>query len=62
VEPDILFLTGKVPFKTRKIHGPWVSWYGNGLKKDEGNYVEEKQDGFWTRWYENGHREVFSKL
>lgn len=35
-------------------NGLYSSYYKNGLKRSEGEYVNGKQVGFWNCWYENG--------
>ena len=34
--------------------GPWVSYYDNGLKKEEGNYKDGRQIGKWIFYNEDG--------
>jgi len=35
-------------------NGKSTLWYGDGQKKLEKNYKDNKKDGKWTVWYENG--------
>ena len=30
--------------------------YENGKKKSEGNFKDNKYDGFWAGWHENGQK------
>jgi len=34
------------------------SFYGNGQKRFDGEYLDGKKDGKWTYWYENGVKEM----
>ena len=34
--------------------GSIITRYSNGLKKEEGYYIDDKKDGKWTEWDENG--------
>ena len=38
-----------------KEEGLWISWYPNGQKESEGNFVNG-QEGLWTTWYPNGQK------
>jgi len=33
-------------------------WHSNGQKKKEGNYKDNRQDGWWTYYDENGKKEL----
>jgi antitoxin component YwqK of YwqJK toxin-antitoxin module len=35
-------------------HGHYVSYYQNGQKFEEGDYVDNQKQGAWHMWYENG--------
>ena len=37
-----------------KAEGPWVSYYDNGQKKEEGNYNDGKQVGKWIYYNSDG--------
>jgi len=37
-------------------HGPFIEWYVNGQKRDEGRYDHGKQVGLWTYWEEGGRK------
>ena len=39
-------------------NGLHIDYRGNGQKKSEGNYKDDKYDGKWTNWYENGQKRV----
>jgi hypothetical protein len=39
-------------------HGPYMTWFENGNRKESGNYNEGKFDGLWTEWFENGGTHV----
>jgi len=43
-----------------QIHGLFQSWYSNGQKCREENYVNGKKHGLQREWYDNGNK--FSKL
>lgn len=34
--------------------GTWTTWYPNGQKKSEGNYVNGRQEDTWKAWDANG--------
>lgn len=34
--------------------GPWVDFYENGKKREEGYYLDGHMVGTWSRWYDNG--------
>lgn len=36
--------------------GHYVTFYGDGQKRSEGEYQNDKQVGFWTTWFENGNK------
>ena len=36
--------------------GKWIEWWGNGNKKEEGEYKNGKEEGKWIGWYENGNK------
>ncbi len=35
-------------------HGHYISYYQNGQKFEEGDYVDNQKQGAWHMWYENG--------
>jgi len=37
-----------------KAEGPWVSYYDNGQKKEEGMYNNGREVGKWTFYNEDG--------
>tara|TARA_Y100000591_G_C21771353_1_gene665743 strand:- start:704 stop:925 length:222 start_codon:yes stop_codon:yes gene_type:complete len=37
-----------------KAEGPWVSYYGNGNKKIEGQFENGREVGRWTYYNEDG--------
>lgn len=37
--------------------GLWITWFPNGIRKDSGVYVVNKQHGEWTSRYQNGNIE-----
>ena len=43
-------------YKLGDRDGTWMSWFLNGMKKDELNYSSGKLDGTVSRWYENGNK------
>ncbi|MDR1460012.1 MAG: hypothetical protein LBI60_07335 [Bacteroidales bacterium] len=36
-------------------NGVWTSWYENGQKNSEQNYIDGKEDGKYRVWYPNGN-------
>lgn len=42
--------------KNKKIrHGQFVSYYENGQKELEGEFIDDKGTGYFTYWFENGN-------
>ena len=41
-------------FAMEKMDGPWVSFYDNGQKKEEGMYENGREVGVWTFYNEDG--------
>lgn len=39
------------------LHGPYLSFYASGNRKDSGNYVNGLREGEWKSWYEDGNPE-----
>ena len=40
---------------TRKgKQGYWTRYWENGIKKDQGYFINSKKDGLWLEWMENG--------
>ncbi|MDR1181213.1 MAG: hypothetical protein LBL13_04480 [Bacteroidales bacterium] len=39
---------------TKERSGVWTSWYENGEKNSEQNYVNGKEDGIYRVWHPNG--------
>ena len=39
-------------------NGPYVQYFENGQKSEEGNYKNGKYDGLMTQWYENGKKKL----
>ena len=37
-------------------HGPFIEWYVNGQKSNEGTYEHGKEQGLWTYWDESGRK------
>lgn len=37
-------------------HGPFIEWYLNGQKSNEGTYDHGKQQGLWTYWDPSGKK------
>jgi antitoxin component YwqK of YwqJK toxin-antitoxin module len=40
--------------KTQERNGVWTSWYDNGQKNSEQNYIDGKEDGIYSVWHPNG--------
>ncbi len=38
------------------LDGKSPTRYENGNKKSEGNFKDNKLDGFWAGWHENGQK------
>ena len=38
------------------LYGPWVRWYSNEKKAEEGYFINDKRWGIWTIWYETGEK------
>ena len=38
------------------LNGPFILWYENGQRKQEGSHKDGKQDGLHTWWYRNGQK------
>jgi antitoxin component YwqK of YwqJK toxin-antitoxin module len=63
-ETIVLRYPDKKPYVRRQVkaysdestvnHGPYVSFYGNGQKFEEGEFVDGKKQGVWHMWNENG--------
>jgi hypothetical protein len=41
-----------------KYHGWYVSWYGNGQKASEGEYIDDQRHGTWIFWHKNGQKRL----
>ena len=41
--------------------GIWTSWYENGQKNSEQNYVNGKEDGEYNAWHPNGNQYIKGK-
>ncbi len=37
-------------------HGPFIEWYLNGQKSNEGSYDHGNQQGLWTYWDPSGRK------
>jgi antitoxin component YwqK of YwqJK toxin-antitoxin module len=66
VMKELMFENGNVrarwyekPAATEKAakDGKYESWYENGQKSEEGEYVDGKMHGRWVAWYQNGQKE-----
>jgi len=38
------------------LHGQWISWYPNGVKREECHFEKGKIQGTWNAWHENGRK------
>jgi hypothetical protein len=36
--------------------GTWITWYPNGRKRYEDNYIDGKRDGIWISWHGDGNK------
>ena len=39
-------------------NGIWTSWYKNGQKNSEYNYINGKEDGIYNVWHPNGNQYI----
>lgn len=44
-------------FENGLEQGLWITWYQNGRKKYEVNYVNGKKEGEFKSWHKNGQKE-----
>jgi len=42
-------------------NGVWTSWYENGKKNSEQNYIDGKEDGVYNVWHPNGNQYIKGK-
>jgi len=42
-------------------NGVWTSWYENGQKNSEQNYIDGKEDGVYNVWHPNGNQYIKGK-
>ena len=40
--------------KSKIKHGHFIYYHENGIKKSEGDYIDDKTTGHWITWYKNG--------
>jgi Uncharacterized protein conserved in bacteria len=46
-------------FKSKKLisrQGHFIYYHENGKKSSEGNYINNRAEGFWNYWHENGQK------
>ncbi len=51
---DSLIKSKKAPKTLKFKNGYWVSYYPNGNKKEEGNFLNNLKNGYWKTYYTNG--------
>ncbi len=42
--------------RNNMFYGPWVRWFSDEKKAEEGYYINGKRWGIWTTWYESGEK------
>ena len=47
-------LAWEVTWENGEWHGPAVTWWQNGVKRQAGNYAMGRQTGLWSFWFDNG--------
>jgi antitoxin component YwqK of YwqJK toxin-antitoxin module len=46
---------------SRQRNGVWTSWYENGKKNSEQNYINGQEDGEYNVWHPNGKQYIKGK-
>ncbi len=51
----------EVAGRKKKRTGRWITYYSNGSRESEGEYIKNERVGRWQEWYENGelHLDAF---